>query len=83
MDSLPSEPQEKPKNIGVGSLSLLQGILDQGVSLGSPALQVDSLPTELQGKLQVILKSFAIKGHALIKHNLVELSMVLKVHCLW
>ena len=25
-DSLPSEPLEKPKNAGVGSLSLLQGI---------------------------------------------------------
>ena len=35
-DSLPSEPPEKPKNSGVGSLSLLQGIflsqeLNQGV----------------------------------------------------
>ena len=26
-DSLPAEPQGKPKHIGVGSLSLLQGIL--------------------------------------------------------
>ena len=26
-DSLPSEPPEKPKNTGVGSLSLLQGII--------------------------------------------------------
>ena len=26
VDSLPTEPQEKPKNIGVGSLSLLQEI---------------------------------------------------------
>ena len=25
-DSLPAEPQEKPKNTGVGSLSLLQGV---------------------------------------------------------
>ena len=25
-DSLPAEPQGKPKNIGVGSLSLLQGV---------------------------------------------------------
>ena len=35
-DSLPSEPPGKPKNIGVGSLSLLQGIfltqeLNQGL----------------------------------------------------
>ena len=41
-DSLPSEPPGKPKNTGVGSLSLLEP--------GSPALQADSLPTELQGK---------------------------------
>ena len=34
VDSLPSEPQRKPKNIGVGSLSLLQGIfLTQGSTL--------------------------------------------------
>ena len=36
MDSLPAEPQGKPKNTGVGSLSLLQGIfptqeLNQGL----------------------------------------------------
>ena len=34
-DSLPAEPQGKPKNTGVGSLSLLQGIfLTQGSNLG-------------------------------------------------
>ena len=27
VDSLPAEPPEKPKNTGIGSLSLLQGIL--------------------------------------------------------
>ena len=87
-DSLPTEPQGKPKNIGVGSLSLLQGIFPkQGLNpglphcrqilyqlshkgsprilewvaypffrgsswpflQGSPALQADSLPTELSG----------------------------------
>ena len=36
VDSLPAEPQGKPKNTGVGSLSLLQGIfptqeLNQGL----------------------------------------------------
>ena len=36
VDSLPAEPQEKPKNAGVGSLSLFQGIflmleLNQGL----------------------------------------------------
>ena len=50
-DSLPAEPQGKPKNIGVGSLSLLQQIFPKpGIELGSPALQADSLPTELPGK---------------------------------
>jgi len=50
MDSLPSEPQGKPKNTGVGSLSLLQGIFPTQQSNKSPELQVDSLPTELSGK---------------------------------
>ena len=50
-DSLPAEPQGKPKNTGAGSLSLLQGIFpDPGIEPGSPALQEDSLPTELSGK---------------------------------
>ena len=49
MDSLPAEPQWKPKNTGVGSLSLLQQI-DPGIELGSPVLQADSLPTGLSGK---------------------------------
>ena len=44
VDSSPAEPQVKPKNTGVGSLSLLQWIFKQG----SPALQ--ALPTELSGK---------------------------------
>ena len=44
-DSFPSKPPEKPQNTGVSSLSLLQGELpDPGIKLGSPALQVDSLP---------------------------------------
>ena len=35
----------------MGGLSLLQGIfLIQGIEPGSPALQADSLPTELSGK---------------------------------
>ena len=47
-DSLPSEPPGKPKNTGVGSLSLLQGLFPtQELEPGSPALQVDSLPAEL------------------------------------
>ena len=55
MDSLPAEsqaePQGKPKSTGVGSLSLLQWIFPtQESNQGSPALQSDSLPTELSGK---------------------------------
>ena len=39
------------QNTGVGSLPLLQGIFPPPeIELGSPALQVDSLPTELLGK---------------------------------
>ena len=48
-DSLPAEPPGKPKNTGVGSLSLLQGIFLTQELKGSPALQADSLPTELSG----------------------------------
>ena len=45
VDSLPSDPQGKPKNTGVGCLSLLQGIfLTQELNL---SLQVDSLPAKL------------------------------------
>ena len=51
-DSLPAEPQGKPKNTGVGSLSLLQGIfLTQELNWDPPALQAGSLPAELTGKI--------------------------------
>ena len=46
-DSLPAEPQGKPKITGVGSLSLLQWIFPTQESNEFPALQADSLPTEL------------------------------------
>ena len=46
-----TEPPGKPKNTGMGSLSLLQGNLSKpGIKLGSPALQAYSLPAELPGK---------------------------------
>ena len=59
-----SDPPGKPKNTGVGSLSLLEAreywsgysipsprdLPDLGIELESPALQADSLPTELPGK---------------------------------
>ena len=39
-DSLPAEPQGKPKNPGVGSLSLFQWIIPtQELNLGSPSLK--------------------------------------------
>ena len=42
VDSLPSEPSVKPKNTGVGSLSLLQGDFpNPGIEPGSPVLQAD------------------------------------------
>ena len=43
-DSFSAEPQGKPKNTGVHSLSPLQGIFP------TQEAQVDSLPTELSGK---------------------------------
>ena len=51
VDSLPAEPQGKPKNTGVGDLSLLQrNFLTQEPNGGLLVLQTDSLPTELPGK---------------------------------
>ena len=32
-------------------------LLDPGIELGSPALQVDSLPTELSGKPKIFLEN--------------------------
>ena len=50
-DSLLAEPQGKPKNTGAGSLSLLQRIFrNQEYELRSPALQADSLASELSRK---------------------------------
>ena len=49
-DSLPAEPPGKPKNTGLGTLFLLQWILNPGIEPGSLALQVDSLPTEVLEK---------------------------------
>ena len=47
------------QNTGVGSLSLPPGILmNPGIELGSPALQVYSLPTELSGKRNKRLFTF-------------------------
>ena len=49
-DSLPAEPQGKPKNTAVGSLSVLQQVfLTQKSNWGS--IPANSVPTELSGKL--------------------------------
>ena len=51
LTSLYSPWNSPGQNTGVGSLSLLQGNLpNPGMEPRSPALQVDSLPTELSGK---------------------------------
>ena len=60
-DSLPSEPPGKPKNTGVGSLSLCQGNLpNPGIEPGSPTLQADSLPAELPGKCVYVNSNLSI-----------------------
>ena len=52
MDSSPAEPQGNSKNTGVVSLFIPspEDLPDPGIKGGSPALQVDSLPTEPPGK---------------------------------
>ena len=47
-DSLPAEPQGKPKNTAPADLP------DPGIEPGSSALQADPLPTELSGKSQYV-----------------------------
>ena len=49
-DSLPAEPQGKPRSTGGIAIPSSGDLPDPGIKLGSPALQVDSLPTELSGK---------------------------------
>ena len=55
VDSLLAESQGKHKNTGVGSRSLLQGIVPtQELNWGLlHRMKVDSLPTELSGNLQL------------------------------
>ena len=55
VNSLPGEPQGKPKNTGVGSLSLFQKIfMTQESNQGLPALQADSLPTKLVWEVYIL-----------------------------
>ena len=54
VDSLPGEPQGKPKNTEVGSLCLLHRIFPtQELNQGFLQLQADSLPTKLSGKSHI------------------------------
>ena len=64
-DSLPCEPPWKPMNTGVGCPIPPSGDLpDLGIKLESPALQADSLPPELPGKLLVFIgTSYTISFH--------------------
>ena len=58
VDSLPTEPPGKPRNTGVGSLPLLQGIIPTpGIKLGSLTLQADSLPAELPVQFSPVAQS--------------------------
>ena len=54
-DSFPAKPPGKPKNTGVGSLSM--DLSDRGIKPQSPALQADSLPAELPDKNYLSFKS--------------------------
>ena len=55
-DSLPAEPQWKPKNTGVGSLSLLQQIfLTQDLNWGPPHCRQILYQLNYQGSLHVLL----------------------------
>ena len=54
-DPFLDEPPEKPKNTGVGGLSLLLGNLPySGIKLGGPTLPADSSPAELQNMLHLL-----------------------------
>ena len=57
VDSLPADPQWKPKNTGVGSLPLLQQIfLTQELNQG--LLDSDSLPPEIGNYLVIVSNIF-------------------------
>ena len=67
VDSLPSEPPGKPKNTGVDRLSLLQWIFPTQESNrgkeSKPALQADSLPTELRPSKKDLKIFFCFPNH--------------------
>ena len=61
VDSLPTELSGKPKNTGVGSLSLTPAdVPDTGMKPGSPALQADSLELSYQGSFSIVMHKMVI-----------------------
>ena len=79
-DSLPFRllcPWDSPgKNTGVGCHFLLQGDLpNPGIEPGSPALQADSLPTEVHGRDWLWAKlGLALVGRAMFSKSLIQFS---------
>ena len=65
-DSLPAKPQGKPKNTGVGSLSLLEIFLTQESNWGGLASQADLSPTELSIKPLFIIDKNNPNVHQLV-----------------
>ena len=65
-DSLPAEPQEKPKNIGVGSLSLLQRIFPtQGSNPGLPHCRQILYHLSHQGRPESESESCSVVSYSL------------------
>ena len=77
-ETLPAEPQGKPKNTGVGWVvyPFSSDLPDPGIEPGSLALQVDSLPTELSGKH---LNSLLYIKYSLCFLKNLELCFILKL----
>ena len=75
VDSLPAEPPGKPKNTGVGSLSLLQRIFPTP-ELGSPTLQATYLPAELRSPPDLGLREG--RNMLWVKSNLVGLPLTMR-----
>ena len=64
-NSLPAEPLGKPKNTGVGSLSLLQGIfLTQESNQGLPHCRQTLYQLSYQGNLLASLRSLKLSQRA-------------------
>ena len=74
VDSLPAEPPGKPKNTGVGSLTLLQQVFPtQELTRGLLYLQANSLPTELSGKSVYMGKDSKKRVYTCMKGKVTQL----------